>query len=104
MTAGAFAATARAEAATTRVWVKTGTIAARAVVSAPAPTVVRSLGPFASLVCVVAEPPYHLPGKHDNPIALGTDVGLVLVVLFVGCKLVACRLVPPENGSETSRF
>jgi hypothetical protein len=93
VTAGAIAATARAEAATPRVWVKTGTIAAGATASAPAPTVVRSLGLFATLVYGVAEPPYHLPGKHD-PIALGTDVGLVLVVLFVGCKLVACRLLP----------
>ena len=71
---------------------KTGTIAASAVASASAPTVVV-VGPFASLVYVVAEPHYHLPAKHDDPIALGTDVGLVLVVLFVGWKLGACRLV-----------
>jgi hypothetical protein len=61
--------------------------------TAPAPTVVHSLGPFASLVYTVAEPHYHLPGKYD-PVALGTEAGLVLVVLFVGCKLVACGLLP----------
>jgi hypothetical protein len=87
------AATASAGTPAPTVWVKTGTIAAGATASAPAPTVVHSLGPFASLVYTVAEPHYHLPGKHDDPIALGTDVGLVLVVLFVGSKLVSCRLV-----------
>jgi hypothetical protein len=74
------------------VWEKTGTLAALAVVSAPAPTVVV-LGPFANLVYTVPEPHYHLSAKHDDPIAQATDLGLVLVVLFVGWKLVACRLL-----------
>jgi hypothetical protein len=85
------AAIARADAATPRVWVKTGTIAASASASAPAPMIVP--GPAAVLVYAVVEPHYHLPSRHDDLVALGTEVGLALVVIFVAGKLVACRLV-----------
>jgi hypothetical protein len=90
---------ARAETGTPRVWVKTGTLAATAVASAPAPAVV--VGPFAATIAyVVAQPHYHLPADHDDPIARAfADVGLVLVVLFVGWKLVACRLMRPASSS-----
>lgn len=48
----------------------------------------------AVLAYVTVEPPhYHVAAEHDDPIALGTD-GLVLALLFVSWKLVACRLLP----------
>jgi hypothetical protein len=49
----------------------------------------------AVLAFVAVQPPhYHLAAEHDDPIALGTELGLVLVVLlFVGRRLVACRLL-----------
>jgi hypothetical protein len=42
---------------------------------------------------VVPEPHPHLPAKHDDPVILGTEIGVVFVVLFVGFKLVAWRLL-----------
>jgi hypothetical protein len=99
VTAVASAATASAGTAAPRVWVKTGTIAAGAVASAAAPTVIVAepiAGPSAALVYMLAQPHYHLPADHD-PIALATDIALVLVVLFVGWKLVACRLMYPAS-------
>jgi hypothetical protein len=71
--------------------VKAGTLAASATASAAAPTV-TVIGPFA-LVYAVPEPHPHLPAKHDDPIMLGTELGLVVVFVLVGWKLVACRLL-----------
>jgi hypothetical protein len=50
----------------------------------------------AVLAYVTVEPHYHLAAEHDDPIALGTEVGLVLALLFVSWKLVACRLLHPS--------
>jgi hypothetical protein len=44
-------------------------------------------------VATIPKPHYHLIGDRHDPVALVIDVGLVLIVLFVGCKLVACRLI-----------
>jgi hypothetical protein len=89
----AAAATARAEAREPRVFEKTGTIAAGAVVSGDAAVV---LGPIvagpSTVAYVVAHPHYHLPARHDDPIMLSSEVGLALAVIFVGWRLVACRL------------
>jgi hypothetical protein len=51
-----------------------------------------------TLLAYIAVPPphYHLAAEHDDPITLGTEVGLVLAVLFVGWRLVACRLLHPS--------
>lgn len=90
--AGTLAAGAMASAVAPTVSVKTGTVAATARASAPAPTVVI-LGSVA-LAYILAEPHYHVPAHDDDPVALGTEVGLVaLVVLVVGWKVVARRLV-----------
>jgi hypothetical protein len=49
------------------------------------------------LAYVVAQPHYHLPAKHDDPIMLGSEVALVLAVLFVGWRLVGGRLLGGEK-------
>jgi hypothetical protein len=99
MTADVFvtapAATARAATATPQVWVKTGTIAATGVASAPAAVVIGSSVVLTYVVAV--DQHYHVPADHHDPIALGTEFGLVLVVIFVGWKLVACRLIHPSR-------
>lgn len=91
------------EARKPRVFEKTGTIAAGVTVGTDAVVV---LGPIvggpSTVAYVVAAPHYHLPAKHDDPIMLGTEVGLALAVLFVGWKLVACRRARSvySNGSS----
>ena len=84
-------ATGRAGTVTPTVHVKAGTLVASATASAAAPTV-TVIGPFA-LVYAVPEPHPHLPAKHDDPIMLGTELGLVVVFVLAGWKLVACRLL-----------
>jgi hypothetical protein len=70
-------------------------------VLAPAATGVASTPPFIvgplALVYVIAEPGYHLPADHGDPVALGTEFVLVLVFLVVGLRLVATRLVRSET-------
>jgi hypothetical protein len=55
------------------------------------------------LAYLAVEPPqhYHLAADHQDPILIGTELGLVLALLFVGGRLVACRLLPHRsNGSS----
>ena len=47
------------------------------------------------LVYAVPAPHYHLPAKHHDLIQYGTEVGLVVIFVLVGCRLVACRLLRP---------
>jgi hypothetical protein len=55
--------------------------------------------PGAVLAYVVPPLHYHLPAKHDDPIMLGSEVALVLAVMFVGWRLVGYRLMrPPPSG------
>lgn len=88
-------ATPRAEARKPRVFEKTGTIAAGAGISGEAAVVV--LGPIivgpSTVAYVLVEQPYHLPAKHDDPVMLGSEVVLAVALVFLGCKLVAGRLL-----------
>ena len=53
------------------------------------PTVI--IGPALLAYIVPAQDGYHLPADHDDLIAYGIELGLVLALLFVGGKLVARR-------------
>jgi hypothetical protein len=91
----AAAATARAEAREPRVVEKTGTIQITATTSG------RVIPAAAVVVYIAVEPPHgHLHAKHDDPVMLGTELGLLLVVLFVGWRLVACRLLIGDSATR----
>jgi hypothetical protein len=57
------------------VWVKTGTLAASAVASAPAPTVI--IAGVVLAYAVVTHDGYHLAADHDDLVAYGTELALV---------------------------
>lgn len=57
--------------------------------TAPIPTFIVA---SAVLYVIGAEPAYHLPADHHDPIAYGVEVGLAVAVLFVGGKLVAQKV------------
>ena len=77
-----------AEARKPRVFEKTGAIQIRARTSAIV------IPPGVVLAYIAVPPPhYHLPAKHHDPIMLGSEVALVLGVVFVGWRLVGGRLL-----------
>jgi hypothetical protein len=84
--------TVGAEARGPRVFEKTGTIQITATTS--------GIPAAAVLVCIVAQPHYHLPAKHDDPIMLGSEVGLALILVFVGWRLVGSHLLHRAASDE----
>ena len=65
--------------------------AATAIGSAGAATFVV-LGPTAILAYEAIPPPHpHLPADHDDPLAVGVELGVAVAAVFVGFKLVAGR-------------
>jgi hypothetical protein len=51
--------------------------------------------PAGVVLAYIAVPPphYHLHAKHDDPTMLGSEVALVVAVMFVGWRLVGGRLL-----------
>jgi hypothetical protein len=91
ITVGAPAATAIASAPGGRVWAKTGTFAASAVASAPAPTVIiGSALAYEAVKMFVAYPPTPERGDHFTPrhdlISGGADVLLTVGALYVAAR------------------
>jgi len=50
------------------------------------------------VVTVPGEPHPHLQAKHDDIVATGTELGLVLVVIVVGLWQVVVRVVPVRRS------
>jgi hypothetical protein len=74
------------------------------VVSAPAATAMASVGaavvvgPSAVLAYALVEPHPHLLADHHDPIALATDAGLLLVVMFVSGRIVVSGVLGRPSG------
>jgi len=89
-TTGTLAAGTEAGGVASSVSAKVGGVTARAMASGLAGRTVIILGPSA-LFYIVAEPHYHVPADHGDWVALGTEVALLLVVVFVGGKIILTR-------------
>ena len=83
------AATAVASAPSATVSAKAGTLAAGAVASAPAPRVI--VAGVVLAYAVVTHGGYHLAADHHDLIAYGSELALVLALIFVGGRIVAGR-------------